>query len=174
MSLTLSRLSLPVFAQMLNSLSLILDKAEAHAQARKIDPAVLLATRLYPDMFPLTRQIQIACDFAKNTAGRLAGVELPKYADDEKTCAELKERITKTLTFVESLDHAAIDGSANKDISFPVGPMNVTMKGEPYLLHFALPNFYFHHSMAYAILRHCGVEIGKRDYVGTIPGFPKM
>jgi hypothetical protein len=125
-------------------------------------------------MFALTRQIQIACDFAKNTSGRLAGVELPKFADDEKTFAELKARITKTLAFIGTLDHKAIDGAGQKDISFSVGPMNVTMKGEPYLLHFALPNFYFHHCMAYAILRQCGVDVGKADYVGTIPGFPKL
>lgn len=174
MSLSLSALSLPIFEQMLGSLAQIIDKADDYAQSRKIDPAVLLSTRLYPDMFALTRQIQIACDFAKNTSGRLAGVDLPKYSDDEKTFGELKERVAKTRAFLTTLDPHAIDGAADKDVTFPVGPTQVTMKGAPYLLHFALPNFYFHHAMAYAILRECGVELGKRDYVGAIPNFPKM
>jgi|APCry1669190156_1035279.scaffolds.fasta_scaffold03652_3 uncharacterized protein len=174
MSLSLSHLSQPIFEQMLNSLSLVLDKAEEHAKARKIDPSVLLNSRLYPDMFPFTRQVQIACDFAKNTSSRLAGVDVPKYADDEQSFAALKERIAKTLAFLKTLDHVAIDNAVERDITFPVGPMSVTMKGQPYLLHFAMPNFYFHHSMAYAILRHNGVDIGKRDFLGTIPGFPKM
>ncbi len=171
-ALSMSQASIPAFEQMLASLLKVLEKGEAYATARKIDPSVLLSTRLFPDMFALTRQVQITCDFAKNTAGRLAGVELPKFADEEKTFEELKARIAKTLDFIHSLDTKAIDASAHRDIAFKLGPRDISLRGDVYLLQFALPNFYFHHSMTYAILRHCGVEIGKMDYMGKVPGFP--
>lgn len=167
MPLSMSQASTPVFVQLLTALSGILDKARAHAEARKIDPSVLLNTRLYPDMFPLARQVQIACDFAKNTVGRLSGAEIPKFEDKEATFDELKARIAKTLDYVNSIKAAQLDGTEDKTVTFPMGPQTMSIKGRPYLVNFALPNFYFHLSMAYAILRHCGVEVGKRDFVGA-------
>jgi len=160
--------SVPAFVQMLKSLSAILDKAEAYAVERKIEPEVLLNWRLAPDMFPFTRQVQIAADFAKGTTARLAGKEVPKYPDDEKSFAELKARIAKTMKFVESIASKDIDGSEGRDITLTVGGQDMHFKGEPYLVHFALPNFYFHATAAYAILRRCGVEVGKRDFIGMI------
>ena len=159
--------SAPRFANTLKNLSAILDKAQAHCEAKKTDPAVLLASRLYPDMFPLVRQIQIASDNAKGPVARLAGVEVPKYEDTEETIADLKARIAKTIDFVGSFKPAQIDGSEDKDIHLKLGPREVDWKGMQYLLGFALPNFYFHVVTAYDILRHNGVEIGKRDYIGT-------
>jgi hypothetical protein len=167
MSLTMYDASVPVFRQMLGSLSAILDKAEAHATARKIEPVALLQARLYPDMFPLTRQVQIAADFAKGTCARLAGVELPRYEDTEQSFAELKQRIAKTLAFIDNLPVDAIAGSEQRDISFTVGGNTREFKGQPYLLHYAMPQFVFHATTVYAILRHNGVEIGKRDFVGS-------
>jgi hypothetical protein len=167
MPLTMYQASVPTFVQMLNSLSAILDKAEADATKRKIDPAVMLNYRLAPDMLPLTRQVQIATDSAKGAAARLAGVEVPKYDDDEKTFADLKARIAKTLKFVQSFQPKDIDGSENREISIPIGGQPRSFKGQPYLLNFAMPNFYFHVTTTYAILRHCGVEIGKRDFLGA-------
>jgi uncharacterized protein len=168
MSFGMYQASVPAFVQMLKSLSAILDKAEAYAAERKIEPEVLLNWRLAPDMFPFTRQVQIAADFAKGTTARLAGKEVPKYADDEKSFAELKARIAKTLKFVESIAPKDIDGSEGRDITLTVGGQEMHFKGEPYLVHFALPNFYFHATAAYAILRRCGVEVGKRDFIGMI------
>jgi hypothetical protein len=159
--------SAPRFANTLQNLSAILDKTQAHVEAKKIDPAVLLASRLYPDMFPLVRQIQIASDNAKGPVARLAGVEVPKYEDTEETIADLKARLAKTIDFVSSFKPAQIDGSEDKDIHLKLGPREVDWKGMQYLLGFALPNFYFHVVTAYDILRHNGVEIGKRDYIGT-------
>ena len=154
----------------LNALSGVLDKAEAFAAAKKIDPAVLLNTRLAPDMFPLVRQVQVATDLAKNGAARLAGVEPPRYEDNEKTIGELKARLAKTVAFFKTLDAKQIDGAADRQISFPLGPTNKgEMKGDEYLNHFVLPNVYFHLTAAYAILRHCGVDIGKQDFLGAIP-----
>lgn len=168
--MSISSASIPVFEIGLNALSVILDKAEAHAEAKKIDPTVLLNARLFPDMFPLTRQVQIACDQAKNGAARLAGLEPPKHEDNEKTFAELKARIAKALAYVKTLDAKAIDVATDRQVTFPLGPNNKGhMKGADYLNHFALPNFYFHLTTAYDILRHCGVEIGKRDFLGAIP-----
>jgi hypothetical protein len=167
MPLSMYEASVPAFLQMLGALSGILDKAAAYAAARKIDPAVLLNARLYPDMLPMKRQIQIAADFAKGTAGRLAGVELPKYEDTEASFEELKTRIEKTVAFVRSLDRQAIDGTEEKEITLTVGGQPRTFKGQAYLVQFALPNFYFHATTAYAILRHNGLEIGKRDFMGT-------
>jgi hypothetical protein len=160
--------SVPAFVAMLKNLIAILDKAETYAAERKIDPEVLLNWRLAPDMFALTRQVQIVADFAKGTTARLAGKEVPQYADDEKSFAELKARIAKTLNFVESLSPKDFDGSEGRDISLTVGGQELHFKGEPYLVRFALPNFYFHAATAYDILRRCGVEIGKRDFIGAI------
>jgi hypothetical protein len=171
MSLSMYQASVPPFLQMLASLSAILDKAEAHAAARKIEPGVLLATRLTPDMFPLVRQVQLAADFAKGGAGRLAGVELPKNPDTETSFAELKARIAKTLDFVKSIDQASVDAATGREITFPIGPsQQVTLPAETYLFNFAMPNFYFHMTMAYAILREAGVDVGKRDFIGSVPG----
>ncbi len=168
MSFGMYQASVPAFVQMLKSLSAILDKAEAYAVERKIEPEVLLNWRLASDMFPFTRQVQIAADFAKGTTARLAGKEVPKYPDDEKSFAELKARIAKTMKFVESIASKDIDGSEGRDITLTVGGQDMHFKGEPYLVHFALPNFYFHATAAYAILRRCGVEVGKRDFIGMI------
>jgi len=167
MSLSMSQASIPVFVQLLTAASNVLDKAAAHAEAKKIDPSVLLATRLFPDMFPLSRQIQIATDQAKGGAARLAGLEVPKYEDNEKTIDDLKARIAKTIAFVQSIDAAKIDGTEDKDLKVPLGPTERPFKGQAYLINFVLPNFYFHLTTAYNILRHCGVEIGKRDFLGN-------
>jgi hypothetical protein len=168
MSFGMYQASVPAFLQMLKNLTAIMDKAEAYAAERKIEPEVLLSWRLAPDMFPFTRQVQIAADFAKGTTARLAGKEVPKYPDDEKSFAELKARIAKTMKFVESIEPKDIDGSEGRDITLTVGGQEMHFKGEPYLVHFALPNFYFHATAAYAILRRCGVEVGKRDFIGMI------
>jgi uncharacterized protein len=159
--------SVPRFANMLRNLSAILDKAQAHAEGRKIDPAVLLGSRLYPDMFPLKRQVQIACDTAKGAVARLAGVEVPKHEDSEETIAELKARIAKTIDFIQTIKPAQIDGSEEKGIHLKLGAREVDYKGMQYLLGHALPNFYFHVTTAYGILRHNGVELAKRDYLAN-------
>ena len=160
--------SVPAFVNMLNNLSAILDKAEAHARDRNIAPETLLNWRLAPDMFPFTRQIQVASDLAKGATARLAGREVPSYVDEEKSFAELKARIAKTVKFVEGLAPKDFDGSESRDITLTAGSQELRFKGEPYLVHFALPNFYFHCTTAYDILRHCGVELGKRDFIGAI------
>jgi hypothetical protein len=168
--MSMSQASLPVFEIGLNALSGVLDKAEAHAAARKIDASVLLGSRLSPDMFALTRQVQVSADQAKNGAARLAGVEPPAYEDKETTIGELKARLAKTIDYLKTLDTKQIDASSDREITFPLGAVNKGhMKGRDYLNHFVLPNFYFHLTAAYAILRHCGVEIGKRDFMGAIP-----
>jgi hypothetical protein len=167
---SMSQASLPVFEIGLAALGNVLDKAASHASAKKIEPAVLLQSRLSPDMFAFTRQVQIASDLAKNGAARLAGVEPPRYEDNEATIDELKARIAKTVAFLKTLDPKAIDGAAAREITFPLGPTHKGhMKGDDYLNHFMLPNFYFHLTAAYAILRHCGVGIGKEDFLGAIP-----
>jgi uncharacterized protein len=168
-AVSMSLASIPVFEIGLNALSAILDKAETYAAAKSIDPAVLLSERLFPDMFALAQQVQSACDQAKNGGARLAGVDPPRYEDNEKTIAELKARIAKTVTFLKMLDAKKIDRSADREITFPLGPNMGHMKGADYLNHFAVPNFHFHVATAYDILRHCGVEIGKRDFLGAIP-----
>jgi hypothetical protein len=161
------QVAVPTFLNTLGALSKILDKAAAHCAARKIDPAALLTMRLYPDMFTLTRQVQLACDFAKNTLGRLTG-EPPKFPDEEKTFDELKARIARTIDYVKSFPAETIDASAGKDVTFPIGPQQtMTLKGAQFLLGFGLPNFYFHTATAYDILRHAGVELGKRDFLGV-------
>lgn len=159
--------STPRFANILRNLSAILDKAEAHCAAKKIDPAALATDRLYPDMFPFTRQVQIACDSAKGAVARLAGVEIPKYEDTEQTFAQLKARIAKTIDFIESVPAAKIDGSEEKEIVMQMRSGERRFKGMQYLLGHAYPNFYFHVTTAYNILRHNGVEVGKADFIGT-------
>ncbi|MFT3850292.1 MAG: DUF1993 domain-containing protein [Propionivibrio sp.] len=167
MSISMYAASIPRFIAQLKALDTILAKAGTHAEAKKIDPAVLLAARLFPDMFPLIRQVQIACDHAKGAPARLAGLDVPKFEDNEQTLADLRARIARTIAFVESVPASAIDHSEERDISLKSGPRELNFKGLDYLLGFALPNFYFHVGMAYAILRHNGVEIGKRDYLGA-------
>jgi len=167
MPISMYQASAPRFANMLKNLSSVLDKAQAHAEAKKIEPAVLLGCRLQPDMFPLSRQVQIVCDNAKGAVARLAGVEVPKHEDTEQSFADLKARIAKTIDFVESFKPAQIDGSEEKEIDLKLGRMEVKWKGMQYLCGFALPNFYFHVVTAYDILRHNGVEISKRDYIGN-------
>lgn len=166
MTISMYAASVPVFKQILGSLSTFLDKAEAHAAEKKIEPDALIQARLFPDMFTMRRQVLIACDFAKGASARLAGVELPKYEDNEQTFTELKARITKTLAFIETLSASQIDGSEERDITVQAGPNTLQFKGQAYLSHYAMPNFYFHVTTAYAILRHNGVALGKRDYVG--------
>jgi uncharacterized protein len=170
MTLTIHESAIPAFVQVLNALSGCIDKAEAHCKALKIDPSVLVQARLYPTMFAFARQVQIACDFAKNTSGRLSGGELPKFVDEEKTFDELKARIAKTIAYVQSLDAATFAGAETRDITFPMAGTPITMKGAPYLFRFALPNFYFHVTAAYAILRENGVDLGKRDFIGNMLG----
>lgn len=170
MSLSMHQAAAPVFIQVLGALSKVLDKAQAHAVARKIDPAVLIAARLAPDMFPLAKQVQIACDFAKGAMARLAGEEVPSWPDGEKTFDDLKERIRKTLDYVQTFKPAQIDGSEEREVKLAVAGTPITFKGQPYLLRFALPNFFFHATAAYVILRHNGVELGKRDFMGQMPG----
>lgn len=167
--MAMSKTLTSVFEIGLNALSALLDKAEAYAAARSIDPSVLLNARLFPDMFAFTRQVQTACDQAKNGGARLAGIDPPRYEDNEKTIPELKARIAKTVAFVKTLDASKIDSAADREIIFPLGPKKGHMKGADYLDLFVLPNFYFHLTTAYDILRHCGVEIGKRDFIGAIP-----
>ena len=165
MSLSMYQASVPAFLQTLNNLSAILDKAEAYAGNRKIDPEVLLNYRLAPDMLPFVRQIQIAADLAKGAAARLAGVEVPKHDDTEKTFADLKARITNMGKFVQSIQPSDIDGSEDRGITLTLGEHTLSFKGQPYLLHFVLPNFYFHCATAYDILRSKGVPLGKMDFL---------
>jgi hypothetical protein len=166
MTISMYQISAPVFTKMLGALSNVLDKGAAFAVAKKIDPAVLMASRLAPDMFPLTRQVQIAADFAKGPMARLAGLEVPKWEDNETTMEALKARVAKTIDYVKSFKPAQIDGSEAREISLTIGGQPMTMTGQEYLLHNALPNFYFHVTTAYTILRHNGVEVGKRDFLG--------
>lgn len=165
MTMSMYRASVPVFLQMLPCLSAILDKTAAHAAAKKIDPLVFVDARLYPDMFPLSRQIQIATDFAKGACARLAGIDPPKYADTEKTLDDLKARISKTMDFIKEFKPSQIDGSEERDISLTLGGQPQKFKGEAYLIGLVLPNFFFHVTTAYAILRHNGVELGKQDFM---------
>ena len=168
--MSMSSAAIPTFEIQLKALGRLLDKAEAHATAKKFDVSVLLNSRLAPDMLPLTRQIQLACDFARRGAARLAGIEPGSVEDKETTIAELKARIDNTIAFVKSVDPAAIDGSAKRVITLPLGPnAKGEMTGADYLNHFVLPNFYFQSTIAYAILRHNGVEIGKLDFMHGVP-----
>ena len=167
MSITMHSASVPIFVRMLANVSTWLDKAEAHAAAKKFDTSVYLGARLAPDMLPFTKQIQIACDTVKFCVARLAGVDGPKFDDNETTLTELRERINATIAYVKSVPAAQIDGSEEKEITLPRRDGPVIMKGEAYLKHFVLPNFFFHLTTAYALLRHNGVEVGKMDYLGA-------
>jgi len=167
MNLSMYQASAPRFVNMLTNLSAFLDKAQAHVEARKIDPAALTEARLFPDMFPLKRQVQVACDTAKGAVARLAGVEVPKHEDTEQTLAELKARIAKTIDFIKTLKPTQIEGSEDKEIALKLGGREVKFTGIQYLLGHATPNFYFHVTTAYDILRHNGVELAKRDFIGN-------
>jgi hypothetical protein len=167
MTISMYQASAPRFVNALRNLSAILDKAQAHAEAGKVDPSVLLNSRLYPNMFPVKRQVQVACDTAKGAVARLAGVEVPKHEDTEETVAELKARIEKTVAFVETIRPEQIDGSEERNIHLKLGAREIDWKGMQYLLGYALPNFYFHVTTAYDILRHSGVPLAKRDYIGN-------
>ncbi len=168
MTISMYQVLVPSLARSLNNLAAILEKGAAHAEAQKVDPTVLIHSRLYPDMFPLGRQVQIASDIARRGAARLAGLEAPKLEDNETTFAELIDRVHKTVAYLETLTPEQIDGSEAKSISLPMGEDTMTFEGLPYLLHFILPNVYFHVATAYDILRHCGVALGKGDYLGKI------
>jgi hypothetical protein len=168
MTVSMYQVSVPVFKQMLGALSAVLAKAEAHAEAKKITPDALLQARLYPDMFPLLRQVQIACDFAKSVSARIAEVEVPSYEDSEASFADLQARIAKTLAFIGGLQASQIDGGEERRIVTQAGtPREKIFSGQSYLLNYGLPHFFFHTTTAYAILRHNGVEVGKKDYIGT-------
>ena len=168
MSLSLHAASVPVFQQMLGSLDQLLHKAQAHAEARRIDPDALLQARLSPDMFPLLRQVQIACDFAKGVPARLAQVDPPVHDDQERTFEELRALVARTLAFNGTLPPSAFEGAGEREIVLRPGtPKERRMAGQAYLLHYGLPQFFFHHAASYALLRHNGVEIGKRDFMGS-------
>lgn len=166
MTISMYQALVPSLNRSLNNLAAILEKGAAHAEAQKVDPSVLINSRLYPDMFPLGRQVQIASDIARRGAARLAGFEAPRLEDNETTFAELIDRVTKTVAYLETMTPEQIDGSEAKSISLPMGKDTMTFEGLPYLLHFILPNVYFHVATAYNILRHCGVALGKGDYLG--------
>lgn len=159
---------IPAYLQMLNSMSGLLTKAEAHCEAKKIDPGVLLGARLYPDMLPLVRQIQLVTDFATKGCARLTQSEVPSTPDTETSFGQLKQRIAKTIDYVRSFKPAQFEGADTRDVTFPAGPdRSLTMPGQQFLSTFSLPNFYFHAATAHGILRHNGVEIGKRDFLGV-------
>jgi hypothetical protein len=159
--------SVPAFLQILGSLQGILSKAEAHCTAKKIAPEVLLGARLFPDMLPLSKQIQLASDFATKGCARLTHSEVPSTPDTEKSFEELRQRLAKAADYVKAFKPAQFEGADTKDITFPVGPSSMTLKGQQFLNNFAFPNFYFHAATAHGILRHNGVEIGKRDFLGV-------
>ena len=167
MSITMHSASAPVFVSLLENLSTWLDKAEAHAAAKKFEPSVYMTARLAPDMLPFTNQIQIACDTAKFLVARLAGIEAPKFDDTETSLADLRARVAATIAFVKSVPAASIDGTEDKEVTLPRRSGPIVMKGQAYLTRFALPNFYFHMTAAYALLRHNGVELGKMDFLGA-------
>jgi hypothetical protein len=159
--------SVPAFLQMLNSLTKILAKAEAHCAAKNIAPEVLLSARLYPDMLPFSRQIQLVCDFAAKGCARLSHSEVPTTPDTEKTFEELRQRLTNTIAYLKTFKPAQFEDADSRDVTFPVGPTSMTLKGQQFLNNFVFPNFYFHAATAHGILRHNGVEIGKRDFLGV-------
>ena len=168
MALSMYQASVPVFTKTLGNLANILDKGAAYAAAKKVDQAVLLGYRIAPDMLAMVRQVQIACDFAKAASARLAGIDVPAWKKKKKSFDDLKARIAKTIDYCKSFKPEQIDGSEDRDILVKVAGNPVTYKGQPYLLHSVLPNFFFHTTTAYDILRHCGVEIGKRDFIGQV------
>ena len=167
MQISMYQASIPPFVRMLNNLAAILEKAEAHAAAKKIDPNVFLTSRLYPDMYPLVKQVQIATDNVKGSAARLAGITPPVFEDTEATFPELQARIRKTIAFIQTVTSQQIDGSEGKDIKMVFPSLTLEFTGQDYLLNFAQPNVYFHISMTYAILRHNGVDVGKADFLGA-------
>jgi uncharacterized protein len=166
MTISMYEASVPQLMRSLNNLSTILEKGAAHAEANKIDPVVLLNSRLYPDMLPLAKQVQIASDIARRGVARLAGLDAPKIEDNEVSFAELIDRLKQVTAYLAEFNSAQIDGSEARSITLPVGKETMNFEGLPYLLYFILPNVYFHVTTAYAILRHSGVEIGKKDYLG--------
>ncbi|MFO1242780.1 MAG: DUF1993 domain-containing protein [Rickettsiales bacterium] len=168
MSLSMYQASIPVFIRMLENLSAILTKGAAYAEARKIEPSVLLNDRLAPDMFPLTRQVQIATDIVKGGAARLSGTEIPSFPDTEKTFPELQARIAKIIDYLKSVDAKQIDGTEDKKISLKIGTYELNFTGQSYLLNFVIPNLFFHITTAYGILRHNGLDIGKQDFLGSM------
>jgi len=167
MSLSMRQASVGVYRVTLEAFLAILDKALTHAAAKKFDPAIYMTLRLRPDMLSLGSQVQIFCDNAKNVSSRLAGVEPPRYEDDETTVVELQARVRKTLDHIATIDKAALEAGVEREIVFRLGPNKMKMRGDDYLLHFALPNYYFHLTTAYDLLRYAGVEIGKRDFLGV-------
>jgi hypothetical protein len=168
MALSMFQACVPVITQLLNGLSVVVDKTAAHVAEKKYDEQAFLQSRLVPDMFPLGRQIRQATDFGRNAPGRLAGVDLPAFPDADASFAEANARIAKSIDFVKGFTPAQIDGTEDKDISWKAGERTMSFKGQAYLLHFCLPHFFFHCTTAYNIARHNGVEIGKRDYMGTL------
>jgi hypothetical protein len=168
MAISMYQMSVPLFLKTLDNLSAILDRGAAFAAAKKVEPAVLLGYRLAPDMLNFTRQVQIASDHAKRAGARLAGIEAPVYEDNEASFADLKARIHKTAAFLNTLKPEQFEGSEAREIKLKVGGVDKTLSGQAYFLHNALPNFFFHVTTAYDILRHCGVEIGKADFIGQL------
>jgi len=169
MKISVHAATVDVFAHSLSSLSVLLEKGAAHAAAKKFDPSVLVSARLAPDMFPLSKQVQIACDLAKNSVARLAGIEPPRFEDNEKTLDELRARVARTIDYIKGVPASAVDNSEDRDIKVPAGPeRTLEFKGLTFVQRWAIPNVYFHITTAYNILRHNGVEIGKRDFLGGI------
>ncbi len=168
MTISMYQASVPNFIRLLRHLATILDKGAAYAETKKIDPAVLVSARLYPDMFPLSRQVQIATDVVKACPARLSGQQPPKFEDNEASFPELLARIEKTIVFLETFKAAQLDGTEGKRIAVPSRNGSMEMDGLPYLMNYVIPNFYFHVTTAYAILRHCGVELGKSDFLGKL------
>ncbi len=171
MTLSVYQSSVGVFQTGLTAFIGVLAKAAAHAEQAKFDPAIYATLRLRPNMLAFPRQVQAFCDQAKNSSARLAAVEPPRYEDTETTLDELKARIEKTFAFLGTLDAAAVEAGAEREIVLPLGPNKAKMLGRDYLLHFVLPNYYFHMTTAYDLLRYAGVDIGKRDFLGNVPGF---
>lgn len=166
MTISMYQASVPVSIRTLNNLVGILEKGATYAETKKIDPSVLVNSRLFPDMFPLSRQVQIASDIAKRGAAQLAGIEAPKFEDNETTFPELIDRIQKTISYLDTFKPEQIDGSEERTITLKIGNNTLSFQGMPFLLYFVLPNVYFHVTTAYDILRHCGVEVGKQDFLG--------
>jgi hypothetical protein len=168
MKISVQSMSIDIFTHALGNLSAILEKGVAHAVARKFDSNVLVTSRLAPDMLPLSKQVQIACDLAKNSAARLAGVEPPRYEDNEKTIEELRARIAKTIDYLKTIPASSLEGSEDRDIKVPAGERTLEFKGLAFVQRWAIPNVFFHVTTAYNILRHNGVDIGKRDFLGGL------
>lgn len=169
MKISVHAVTVDIFANALSSLSVLLEKGAAHAAAKKFDPSILVNARLAPDMFPLSKQVQVACDLAKNSIARLAAFEPPRFEDNEKTIEELRARVARTIDYIKGVPASAFEGSEDRDIKVPAGPERILeFKGLPFVQKWALPNVFFHVTTAYNILRHNGVEIGKRDFLGTV------